>query len=593
MTGLIESVMSRVSKSGLSGLGLRSPFTVPSGVVTTVPTVIARMAEAVPALGFLTTKTVSLEPRQGYREPIIYEYHPGCFLNAVGLANPGARGFLEAMKPLLPLHGGKPLLVSIMGGGPDEFLECARILDPIADAFELNLSCPHVKGAGQMIGSDPDAVRAIVCLLKANFDKPVIPKLSPNLPDVGSMALLCEHAGADALALINTTGPGMGTDCDGNPVLSNKVGGLSGAGVLPVGIRAVTDAAARVTIPIIASGGIGGAAEVRAYARAGASLFAVGSALAGMTTPEIASLFIRIVRDLEATTEAVSQPWPGSPDGGPREASGGGTTRLPGAGITRGSDPALGNRPPTCSESPRTAYLKTKIVSNVSVGDKMFRLTLENGKPCDPGQFFFLRLPEHGEKPFSPAADSPPSYLVRAVGLFTVALERLEPGAAVFMRGPYGQGFLEPAAEGSPVLVGGGTGVAPILMAASRWPDNIRACFLGFSRQIDPEFGAYLTDRVPGATVHIDKPESPGAVVRALARDMVKQPARYQSARIYVCGPKRMMEAVVDVCHGTVPRERIFLAREDLMRCGIGLCGSCGTEAGLRSCVDGPVMNPE
>ncbi len=49
---------------------------------------------------------------------------------------------------------------------------------------------------------------------------------------------------------------------------------------------------------------------------------------------------------------------------------------------------------------------------------------------------------------------------------------------------------------------------------------------------------------------------------------------------------------VVGVFEGKIAPDRIFLAREDIMRCGIGLCGSCATEDGLRSCVDGPVMNP-
>ncbi|MFH1115954.1 MAG: hypothetical protein V1792_18740, partial [Pseudomonadota bacterium] len=67
----------------IAGLRIRSPFTIPSGIVTTVPTVIARIARDVPEIGFLTTKTIGLEPREGYREPILHEYYPGCFVNAV------------------------------------------------------------------------------------------------------------------------------------------------------------------------------------------------------------------------------------------------------------------------------------------------------------------------------------------------------------------------------------------------------------------------------------------------------------------------------------------------------------------------------
>jgi dihydroorotate dehydrogenase (NAD+) catalytic subunit len=79
----------------------------------------------------------------------------------------------------------------------------------------------------------------------------------------------------------------MAVDAEGNPVLSNTVGGLSGSGILPVGLKAVREAAQTVDLPIIAAGGIGSADDVKAYVAAGASLFAVGSALAGMNTPEI------------------------------------------------------------------------------------------------------------------------------------------------------------------------------------------------------------------------------------------------------------------------------------------------------------------
>ena len=269
----ISSLFQPLQDSNLAHLKIKSPFTIPSGIVTTVPSVIARIARDVPQIGFLTTKTLSLSPRPGYREPVLHEYYPGCFVNAVGLANPGAESFLQTMKSLLPLQDSKPLFVSIMGADPEEFLECARILDPIADAFELNLSCPHVKGAGQCVGSEPDSVRSIIRLLKKHLNKPIIPKLSPNLGDIGGMSKLCETAGADALSLINTVGPGMAVDAQGQPILSNVMGGLSGAGILPVGLKAVREAASLVKIPIIASGGINSAQDVIAYKSAGASSF--------------------------------------------------------------------------------------------------------------------------------------------------------------------------------------------------------------------------------------------------------------------------------------------------------------------------------
>ena len=556
MTSWFESLSERLSRTGLGGLDIRAPFTIPSGIVTTVPSVIARIAREVPSIGFLTTKTLSVDPRPGYREPILHEYYSGCFVNAVGLANPGASRFRDAMQPLLPLAGGKPLFVSIMGQDPEEFLDCALELDSIADAFELNLSCPHVKGAGQGVGSDPDMVRAIVRLLKDRISKPIVPKLSPNLADIAGMARLCADAGADAISLVNTLGPGVATDSDGYPILTNVVGGLSGAGILPIGMKAVREAAAVVNVPIIASGGIASAEHVRAYRHAGASLFAVGSALAGMTPPDLVRFFADLERNLGAAAE---EP--------PRQ--------------------------PVASRPPLTAYRKSVIAANEVIGDNMFRLRLESGPKCDPGRFFFLRLPGEGEKPFSPADDEEPAYLVRKVGPFTTALERLKPGDPIYLRGPYGIGFPEPRPGRRLVLVGGGTGIAPLMMAARRWPDRISRAFFGFSRDVSSAFRAEITTLIPQAQVVIDPPGAVGEVTRALIEDMATDPDLYEECQAFLCGPGPMMQLTCNVLRTTVPSNAIFVGREDIMRCGIGVCGSCGTHGGLRSCVDGPVMSAE
>ncbi len=533
-----------------------APFTIPSGIVTTGPTVIARIARAIPQIGFLTTKTISVEPREGYREPILYEYYPGCFVNAVGLANPGARAFLDATAPLLPLSDDKPLVVSIMGTTTKEFGACAEILDPIADAFELNFSCPHVKGAGQSVGSDVKMVREIVALLADRFRKPIIPKLSPNLGDIAGMARVCEEAGASALTLINTVGPGIACDAAGDPILSNETGGLSGAGVLPVGLKAVREAASVVDIPIIACGGISFAKDVTAYRQAGASLFGVGSALVGMTTLELTEFFDRLEREVKE---------------GAAERS-------------TGSVPLVGVR---------TLYQESRVTDNTPLTPGMFRLRLDRGPRCDPGQFFFLRIPGVGEKPFSPSRDTAPEYLVRTVGPFTRALEALGPGDSLQMRGPYGRGFPAAHEVRNIVLVGGGTGSAPILMAAEKLGSSVSVAFFGFS--LEP--GALLREEIeracPNAQVCVDPPKRPGEVVRALAEDTEAHPERYEECAAYLCGPEPMMRAAAAALLTVIPRDRIFTAREDIMKCGVGICGSCATPSGLRSCVDGPVTLPE
>ncbi|MCX5872701.1 MAG: tRNA-dihydrouridine synthase [Deltaproteobacteria bacterium] len=529
------------------------PFTIPSGVVTTAAPVLARIAREVKEIGFLTTKTLSLDPRPGYREPIIHEYHPGCFINAVGLANPGASQFADAMKPLLPLHDGKPLLVSIMGSDPEEFLECAAILDDVADAFELNLSCPHVKGAGQSVGSDPRMVEKIVRLLRTSFKKPIIPKLSPNIANIVEMAKICEKAGASGLALINTVGPGTSVDDDGNPVLSNVVGGLSGVAIKPIGLKLVREVSAEVSLPIIASGGIASPNDVEAYRKAGATYFAVGSSLAGMSTTEIKKFF-KWIAGTNASRKSISK----------KQAR-----RRTGS---------------------LTNYARTKVVSNNLISSNMFRLELEEGPRCEPGQFFFLRIPDYGEKPFSPFQDARPVYLIRSVGPFTEKLSTLEKGDSIYLRGPYGNGFKPPGELEKIIVLGGGTGAAPILMAAARWRANVIRTFIGFSQPVQDWFMDEIQSMISLAQITIDAPGQVGAVIELIDRELSAVFTSLENTKAYICGPATMMNRAGALFARFLESKDIYIAREDIMKCGIGLCGSCGTEKGLRSCIDGPVF---
>src|SRR5512144_508338 len=70
-------------------------FVIPSGIRCTHATTIRKCFEEVPSVGVITTKSISAQPRKGYREPIYARYAPGCYVNAVGLANPGAQAYVD------------------------------------------------------------------------------------------------------------------------------------------------------------------------------------------------------------------------------------------------------------------------------------------------------------------------------------------------------------------------------------------------------------------------------------------------------------------------------------------------------------------
>ncbi|MFL5514685.1 MAG: HisA/HisF-related TIM barrel protein, partial [Gemmatimonadales bacterium] len=188
------------------------------------------------------------------------------------------------------------VLVNVVGSTVEEYGAVVSGLDGHSGvaAFELNLSCPNTSAGGIEFGADPECVRRIVSHCRARTRLPLVAKLSPVLPDIGGMALVARDSGADAISVVNTV-PGLLLAGDGAARLGHGSGGLSGPGLLPVGLLAVARVVERTgDLPVIGVGGVRSAADVRHYLRVGASLVGIGTAaLADPRLPE------RIVRDLE------------------------------------------------------------------------------------------------------------------------------------------------------------------------------------------------------------------------------------------------------------------------------------------------------
>jgi dihydroorotate dehydrogenase (NAD+) catalytic subunit len=107
---------------------------------------------------------------------------------------------------------------------------------------------------------------------------PVIPKLTPNVTDVASIAKAAEEAGADAVSLVNTF-LAMAIDVETRrPKLSNVVGGLSGPAIRPIAVRMVYECRRAVQIPVIGMGGIASAEDALEFIIAGATAVQVGTA---------------------------------------------------------------------------------------------------------------------------------------------------------------------------------------------------------------------------------------------------------------------------------------------------------------------------
>jgi len=248
------------------------------------------------ALGGLVTKAVSLERRHGARAPRVAEFDGG-MINAVGLANPGVEEVRDEHLPWLAEHLQRAkVLVNVVGNHVEEFAGVVAALDKSAgiSGYELNVSCPNVRAGGMEFGADDSSLTAVVSGVRAATRKPIFVKLSPTLSNIGRSAKVAAAAGADGITVVNTL-PGLAIDVETRkPALGFGTGGVSGPGLLPVGVLATHRVAQAVELPIIGVGGINKATDVVQYVLAGASLVAMGTA--AMQEPRLPE---KVIRDLE------------------------------------------------------------------------------------------------------------------------------------------------------------------------------------------------------------------------------------------------------------------------------------------------------
>ena len=530
------------------GKTLSGPFTIPSGIVTTATPIIQYIFDHMPEVGVVTTKSIGLKPRLGNREPVFSQYAPGCFVNAIGLTNPGAEKSAELMAAL-EVPADRFLLTSIFGGSIEEFVEVAKLLAPVSDGLELNLSCPHASGYGMAMGQDPELVRQITAAVKAVVDIPVIPKLTPNTPNIGEIAAAAIAGGADGLCAINTVGPGY-TSAHGHAVLSNGYGGMSGKGILPIGLKCVREIAAVTEVPIIGCGGVSSADDVRAYFDAGAAIVGVGSALIGLTTDETAAYFRTLASDLAQDRNRAE------------------------THIRYDID---------------MSFQPVTLVENRRVCEDITILTFDRKVNVQAGEFVFLWVPGLGEKPFSALTDDPFSLVVIDVGTFTHGLMDLAPGTVAYVRGPHGIP-VDPPEDAKIMAVAGGTGLAAVYQVAR---DFGNAEVFAGARTAERLY--FLDECRQTAEVHVATDDGSAGyhgVVTELLRERLQAmtPAERDQLIFYNCGPQPMVHAAIAVQREFCRDEQIFSAIDYLTKCGVGICGACASPDGRRLCVDGPFL---
>jgi len=249
-------------------------------LLATDPDWRADPAAAAP-LGAYVTKTVTAEARSGNPRPWVELLAPETLVNSVGLANPGFAEVGEQWRELPDTLGGIPVILSL-GGCPEELAAMAGEVSAHVGwvaGLELNLSCPNVHGGNVLAAADPARAAASVAAVRAVTDLPMLVKLTAACGDIGAVATAAESAGADGLVAVNTM-PVRALDDDGWPVLGSPDGGMSGAMLHPIALRAVAACVAAVAIPVIGVGGVSSSASARRMFATGARAIGVGTAAA-------------------------------------------------------------------------------------------------------------------------------------------------------------------------------------------------------------------------------------------------------------------------------------------------------------------------
>ena len=242
----------------------------------------------------------------------------------------------------------------------------------------------------------------------------------------------------------------------------------------------------------------------------------------------------------------------------------------------------------------RANFHTVRITKAEFLNQRTIWLEMDSNLNAQPGQFIMAWLPGVGERPFSIAGLDPLSLLVVDVGLFSHAIHQLKPGDTIWIKGPLGHGF-SLLGDGA-ILIGGGYGAAPLwsLAQLARSQEmNVQVC-LGARNKDD--LLLYKAFEEIGCEMLLAT-EDGTAGEHGLVTEVVEKILKSNRVDgLYACGPTGMLTALASLAKTyNIPYQ---LSWEALMRCGMGLCGSCevpqtcdpALPPGWLACFDGPVF---
>ncbi len=262
-------------ETNLCRIKLRNPTILASGILRVTKDSIDKIGKN--GAGAVTLKSLCHEKRAGNKNPTMFK-GDNVWLNAVGLPGQGIDNAIKDFKRLDNLS--VPVIGSIFGYKINQFGQVAKKMSMLKPAMiEVDISCPHMD-YGKPYYADTSLIAKVTEEVKKNSGKiPVSIKLSPNVHDIKEIAHAVEKSGADAITAINTAS-GMVIDINAKkPILSNKIGGMSGPALKPIAVRCVYEIYETVKIPIIGTGGITYGKDAIEMIMAGATALGIGTAV--------------------------------------------------------------------------------------------------------------------------------------------------------------------------------------------------------------------------------------------------------------------------------------------------------------------------
>lgn len=249
--------------------------------------------------GFAEVGTVTLRPQRGNPKPRLFRLaRDAALVNRMGFNNAGAKALAgNIRRQRLRRHGlALPIGVSIgknratpLADAASEYCACLAAVYDVADYIAVNLSSPNTPGLRGL--QAPPALRTVVAALARERDalasarpaaprRPLLIKFSPELQaeDLAEAATTALAAGADGFVVVNTA---LARPPSLRSRHAREAGGLSGPPLLPAALASVRTLRAELgpRPPLVAVGGVSGAADAKALRAAGADLVQLYTAL--------------------------------------------------------------------------------------------------------------------------------------------------------------------------------------------------------------------------------------------------------------------------------------------------------------------------